>query len=93
MKNMLRCLLVALAIWPGSTTSLQAREPVDLLLVLAADVSRSVDAPKFQLQRTPQRFLTLRFSMRLSRDCMAALPSVLSNGQVQQRKKSSLIGP
>src|SRR3981081_928907 len=28
-----------------------AREPVDLLLVLAADVSRSVDRPKFQLQR------------------------------------------
>ena len=26
-------------------------EPVDLLLVLAADVSRSVDQPKFQLQR------------------------------------------
>jgi hypothetical protein len=29
----------------------QAKEPVDLLLVLAADVSRSVDGPKFQLQR------------------------------------------
>jgi hypothetical protein len=28
-----------------------AREPVDLLLVLAADVSHSVDLPKFQLQR------------------------------------------
>ena len=28
-----------------------AAEPVDLLLVLAADVSRSVDQPKFQLQR------------------------------------------
>ncbi len=28
-----------------------AREPVDLLLVLAADVSRSVEQPKFQLQR------------------------------------------
>ena len=28
-----------------------AGEPVDLLLVLAADVSRSVDQPKFQLQR------------------------------------------
>jgi hypothetical protein len=26
-------------------------EPVDLLLVLAADVSRSVDSQKFQLQR------------------------------------------
>lgn len=29
----------------------RAAEPVDLLLVLAADVSRSVDQPKFQLQR------------------------------------------
>src|SRR5262249_41310063 len=29
----------------------RAAEMVDLLLVLAADVSRSVDAPKFQLQR------------------------------------------
>jgi hypothetical protein len=29
----------------------RAAEPVDLLLVLAADVSRSVDATKFQLQR------------------------------------------
>jgi hypothetical protein len=29
----------------------RAAEPVDLLLVLAADVSRSVDEPKFELQR------------------------------------------
>ena len=29
----------------------RAQEAVDLLLVLAADVSRSVDGPKFQLQR------------------------------------------
>ena len=29
----------------------RAAEPVDLLLVLASDVSRSVDQPKFQLQR------------------------------------------
>ena len=29
----------------------RADEPVDLLLVLAADVSRSVDHAKFQLQR------------------------------------------
>jgi hypothetical protein len=28
-----------------------AAEKVDLLLVLAADVSRSVDQPKYQLQR------------------------------------------
>src|SRR4029079_11494173 len=41
-------LLLALAAIPGSA---KAAEPVDLLLVLAADVSRSVDQPKFQLQR------------------------------------------
>src|SRR6186997_1195372 len=29
----------------------QAAEQVDLLLVLASDVSRSIDQPKFQLQR------------------------------------------
>jgi hypothetical protein len=42
---------VALAalLLPGPTT--RAAEPVDLLLVLAADVSRSVDQPKFLLQR------------------------------------------
>jgi hypothetical protein len=32
-------------------TPLRAEEPVDLLLVLASDVSRSVDTRKFQLQR------------------------------------------
>src|SRR3984893_11913300 len=34
-----------------SLPAARAAEPVDLLLVLAADVSRSVDQPKFQLQR------------------------------------------
>src|SRR4051794_37933136 len=34
-----------------SPPALQAAEPVDLLLVLAADVSRSVTEPKFKLQR------------------------------------------
>jgi hypothetical protein len=34
-----------------STHATRAAEPVDLLLVLAADVSRSVDSQKFQLQR------------------------------------------
>jgi hypothetical protein len=52
---MLRALAVALCLLltgvaPGSTPS-RAAEPVDLLLVLAADVSRSVDHLKFQLQR------------------------------------------
>src|SRR5690349_24346783 len=34
-----------------SSPSARAAEPVDLLLVLAADVSRSVTEPKFKLQR------------------------------------------
>src|SRR3954454_9051086 len=41
--------LAALALVPLKTAG--AAEAVDLLLVLAADVSRSVDGPKFQLQR------------------------------------------
>ena len=40
------CLLIG-----ASLTAARAAEPVDLLLVLAADVSRSVDAQKFELQR------------------------------------------
>jgi hypothetical protein len=42
-------ILAALLVAPLKTAI--AAEPVDLLLVLAADVSRSVDAAKFQLQR------------------------------------------
>ena len=41
--------IAALALLP--LKPLAAAERVDLLLVLAADVSRSVDGPKFQLQR------------------------------------------
>jgi hypothetical protein len=52
---MTRVLRPALALfWLLLSLSLpatRAAEPVDLLLVLAADVSRSVDQPKFQLQR------------------------------------------
>jgi hypothetical protein len=44
-------LLLAALIAPGPRAS-QAAETVDLLLVLASDVSRSVDEPKFQLQRS-----------------------------------------
>ena len=40
--------LIALALTGPSG---RAAEPVDLLLVLAANVSRSVDQRKFQLQR------------------------------------------
>src|SRR5580692_399154 len=32
-------------------TAARAAEEVDLLLVLSSDVSRSIDAPKFKLQR------------------------------------------
>lgn len=44
------CSILAMA---GLAVGARAQEPydVDLLLVLAADVSRSVDAPKFRLQR------------------------------------------
>jgi hypothetical protein len=46
----LRILLTLLALF-AAALPLRAAEMVDLLLVLAADVSRSVDQPKFQLQR------------------------------------------
>ncbi len=39
---------IALALAAGAAAT---AEPVDLLLVFAADVSRSIDQPKFQLQR------------------------------------------
>src|SRR5438105_3474528 len=58
MSNVVRSLLILLALTmavPAARAQNGAqdngREQVDLLLVLAADVSRSVDQPKFQLQR------------------------------------------
>jgi hypothetical protein len=52
MRHLIRCGIVALALVATIlATSARAAEPVDLLLVLAADVSRSVDAQKFKLQR------------------------------------------
>jgi Protein of unknown function (DUF1194) len=50
MMQAIRCLSLCLvaALW---TPAVRADESVDLILVLAADVSRSVDAAKFQLQR------------------------------------------
>src|SRR5689334_7519559 len=44
-------LLLALLALDCAQPAARAAEPVDLLLVLAADVSRSIDQPKFQLQR------------------------------------------
>jgi hypothetical protein len=50
MLRAIRWLLVLLA-FVAAVPAARAAEQVDLLLVLAADVSRSVDPPKFQLQR------------------------------------------
>ena len=52
MIRAVQVLLVALTASVGALADpLQAAERVDLLLVLASDVSRSVDSQKFQLQR------------------------------------------
>jgi Protein of unknown function (DUF1194) len=51
MTKIFRYLILALTILTGWTGRVEAREPVDLLLVLAADVSGSIDQSKFQLQR------------------------------------------
>ena len=50
MISLVRVLLVAIAACVALAAA-DAAEQVDLLLVLAADVSRSVDHPKFLLQR------------------------------------------
>ena len=51
MIPLVRCMLATIALLLSPMTSAQAAEQVDLLLVLASDVSRSVDQPKFRLQR------------------------------------------
>ena len=50
MSRLLRCAIVFVSM-SMALPAVRAAESVDLLLVLAADVSRSVDAKKFQLQR------------------------------------------
>lgn len=50
MLRTVRCCLALIALTLAFGAA-RANEPVDLLLVLAADVSRSVDHKKFQLQR------------------------------------------
>jgi hypothetical protein len=47
----IRCLLALSVFAAGHVSPARAAEQVDLLLVLASDVSRSVDHPKFLLQR------------------------------------------
>jgi len=49
MGRLLQCAIAFIAV--SLAPPAHAAEPVDLLLVLAADVSRSVDQEKFQLQR------------------------------------------
>src|SRR5690348_12754737 len=52
MSRAIRALVFALACAAVAVDPpARAAEPVDLLLVLASDVSRSVDSHKFQLQR------------------------------------------
>jgi len=51
MIRLVRCLLAVAVLILTGTGLAQAAEQVDLLLVLASDVSRSVDHPKFLLQR------------------------------------------
>jgi len=51
MVRLVRCLLALAALVTVPILSARAAEPVDLLLVLSSDVSRSVDHPKFLLQR------------------------------------------
>jgi Protein of unknown function (DUF1194) len=51
MTRSLRFVMALAALVLVPLKPLAAAQPVDLLLVLAADVSRSVDGPKFQLQR------------------------------------------
>ena len=53
MRKLVALLGLALAFLPLAAIPIAARaaEPVDMLLVLAADVSRSVTEPKFRLQR------------------------------------------
>jgi Protein of unknown function (DUF1194) len=51
MIRLLRCMLALAALVLVPTASAGAAEQVDLLLVLSSDVSRSVDHPKFLLQR------------------------------------------
>ena len=48
---LVRCLLALTALALMSTTCALAAEQVDLLLALSSDVSRSIDHPKFLLQR------------------------------------------
>ncbi|HLH98712.1 MAG TPA: DUF1194 domain-containing protein [Xanthobacteraceae bacterium] len=51
MKRFCRCVLVLTALLASGISAARAAEQVDLLLALAMDVSRSMEQPKFLLQR------------------------------------------
>src|SRR5438045_8746234 len=51
MIRLVRAILALSALLAVTSAPVRAAESVDLLLVLASDVSRSVDTRKFQLQR------------------------------------------
>lgn len=51
MPRVIRAILIALVVASAAPLAARSAEQVDLLLVLAADVSRSIDQGKFQLQR------------------------------------------
>src|SRR6187551_1994206 len=51
MTRLMGSIIALVALVFGQTVPVAAAEQVDLLLVLSSDVSRSVDHPKFLLQR------------------------------------------
>src|SRR5260370_30361789 len=50
-RKLVRCILALVGLFAIQSSAASAAEQVDLLLVLSSDVSRSVDHPKFLLQR------------------------------------------
>jgi hypothetical protein len=50
-RKLVRCILALAGLFAIQSSAASAAERVDLLLVLSSDVSRSVDHPKFLLQR------------------------------------------
>ena len=77
MIRLVRCMLALAALVLVGTSFAAAAEQVDLLLVLSSDVSRSVDHPKFLLQR--EGYASARTS---------ASRSALSSGLASARRSS-----
>ena len=89
MWRAIRACVSAMAMAAAFVTSAAAADDVDLLLVMAADVSRSVDAAKFQLQRNGYAAALSNPRVLKSypvRSARAQLASLSSNGPVWARK-------